>query len=79
MVIVAHREMVATPPFPSRAPSRNSCFIIIIMFDYYDQYYYNFCYYCVSAQLRVCAVARLRSATRLRSAARLLVLRVYLL
>ena len=56
-----YREMVATPPFPSRAPSRNSCFIIIIMFDYYDQYYYNFCYYCVSAQLRVCVVARLRS------------------
>ena len=56
-----YREMVATPLFPSRAPSRNSCFIIIIMFDYYDQYYYNFCYYCVSAQLRVCVVARLRS------------------
>ena len=45
MVIVAHREMVATPPFPSRAPSRKSCFISIIMFDYYDQYYYNAYHY----------------------------------
>ena len=77
MVIVAHREMVATPPFPSRAPSRNSCFIIIIMFDDYDQYYCNFCYYCVSAQLRVCVVAQLRVCAVLR--VRLLVLRVYLL
>ena len=74
MVIVAHREMVATPPFPSRAPSRKSCFISIIMFDYYDQYYYNFCYYCVSAQLRVCVVAQLRVCAVLR----VIVLRVYL-
>ena len=40
-----YREMVATPPFPSRAPSRKSCFISIIMFDYYDQYYYNAYHY----------------------------------
>ena len=80
MVIVAHREMVATPPFPSRAPSRKSCFISIIMFDYYDQYYYNAYHYRrvhVSAQLRVCVVAQLRVCAVLR--VRLLVLRVYLL
>ena len=45
-----YREMVATPPFPSRAPSRNSCFIITIAAGCGDA--------------AVDAAARLRSAAR---------------
>ena len=74
-----YREMVATPPFPSRAPSRKSCFISIIMFDYYDQYYYSAYHYRrvhVSAVPKSwtiaagCGDAAVDAAARLRSAAR---------